>query len=253
MAPRPNRPPDDAIVAGRRPVLELLRSGRPVKALLVARDLRDSEVVRELKESAARAGVATTTTTRAEIDRIAKGLNHQGVVAEVGRYRYAPLEDLLKDARHLLFVDGVTDPHNLGSLLRSADGSGFSGVVIPAHRASGVTATVRRVSAGAAEIVPVARVTNLGRALDQARGSGFWVVGLDEKAGETIWETDALEPPVALVLGSEGKGISRGVLGRCDSTVRIPSQGRLASLNVAVAGAIAMFEATRRGETSDTL
>jgi 23S rRNA (guanosine2251-2'-O)-methyltransferase len=112
---------------------------------------------------------------------------------------------------------------------------------------------VRRVSAGAAEVVPVARVTNLGRAVDQAREAGFWIVGLDEGADSELWDSGALDPPVGLVLGSEGKGISRVVLQRCDTVVRIPSQGRLASLNVAVAGALAMFEATRRRGSSDTL
>jgi 23S rRNA (guanosine2251-2'-O)-methyltransferase len=184
---------------------------------------------------------------------VAEGLNHQGVVAQVGRYRYAAIEELLRDGRFLLFLDGVTDPHNLGSLLRSADGAGFSGIVVPAHSAAGVTATVRRVSAGAAEVVPVSRVTNLGRAIDQAREAGFWIVGLDGNADVPLWDSDALDPPLGLVLGSEGKGVSRVVKERCDSIVRIPSQGRLESLNVAVAGALAMFEATRRRGQSDTL
>jgi 23S rRNA (guanosine2251-2'-O)-methyltransferase len=146
----------------------------------------------------------------------------------------------------VLFLDGVTDPHNLGSLLRSADGAGFHGIVIPARRAAGVTGAVRRVAAGAAEVVPVARVNSLGAALDRAKKAGLWIVGLDEDAGEDLWTSTLLEPPVGLVLGAEDRGISKGVTGRCDALVRIPSAGRISSLNVAVAGAVAMFEASRK-------
>ena len=219
---------------------------------MLARELRDAPIVRRLKADASRSGVPIKVVPKSEIEKIASGLNHQGVVARVGRYRYTPLEDVLR-GRFVLFLDGITDPHNLGSLLRSADGAGFSGVVVPAHRAAGVTPTVRKVSAGAAEVVPVARVTNLGRAVDEARGAGFWIVGLDETAETELWGSDALDPPVGLVLGSEGTGMSRSIRERCDALLKIPSGGRLASLNVAVAGAIAMFEATRRPPSSDTL
>jgi 23S rRNA (guanosine2251-2'-O)-methyltransferase len=146
----------------------------------------------------------------------------------------------------ILILDGVMDPHNLGSLLRSADGAGFGGVVIRSRRAAQVTAAVRRVSAGAAEFVPVARVPNSTLAVERAKDAGLWVVGLDEAGGDDLWMSKSLEPPVALVLGSEDKGIALKVRERCDETVRIPSRGRVGSLNVSVAGAIAMFEVARR-------
>jgi 23S rRNA (guanosine2251-2'-O)-methyltransferase len=203
----------------------------------------------EIRRLAGEASVPVRTVPKAEVDRIAGGLHHQGVVAVTARYRYTPLDRILdRPAPAVLFLDGLTDPHNLGSLLRSADGAGFDGVVVPAHRSVGVSAAVRRVSAGAAEIVPVARVTNLAGAIDEARRAGVWVVGLDERAEADIWSSDLTEVPVGIVLGSEDRGLSRGVRDRCDGLLRIPYRGALGSLNVAVAGAIAMFEVARRRE-----
>jgi 23S rRNA (guanosine2251-2'-O)-methyltransferase len=228
-------------------VLELLRAGTPAQRVLIARDLGRSAILGEIRRRAEAAGVAVRIVPKAEIEARAKGLNHQGVVAETARYRYTPLPRLLEgDRAALLFLDGVTDPHNLGSLLRSADGAGFNGVVVRSHRSVGVTATVRRVSAGASEMVPVARVTNLARALDDARGAGLWIVGLDGGAPDDLWSSDLIERPIGLVLGAEGKGISKAVEARCDALVGIPLGGRLDSLNVAVAGAVAMFEVLRR-------
>jgi 23S rRNA (guanosine2251-2'-O)-methyltransferase len=240
-------PRDDAIVAGRRPVLELLRAGASAQRVLIARELKPSAILSEIRRRAEVAGIGVRFVPRSEIETRAAGLNHQGVVAVTARYRYTPLPRLLEgDRPALLFLDGVTDPHNLGSLLRSADGAGFDGVVVRSHRSVGVTAAVRRVSAGAAEVVPVARVTNLARALDDARGAGLWIVGLDADAPEDLWSSDLIERPVGLVLGAEGKGISKAVGARCDASARIPGGGRLGSLNVAVAGAVAMFEVLRR-------
>ena len=236
-------------------MLESLRAERPAERILIAEEVAASKTIAEIRKRASSLGVPVKTVPRAQIDRHAGGLNHQGVVAITARYRYAPLDELLAtEAPALLFLDGLTDPHNLGSLLRSADGAGFTGVVIPARRSVAVTAAVRRVSAGASEVVPVARVPNLGRAVDEARERGVWVLGLDEDAPEDIWTSDLMEPPVGLVLGAEDKGISPTIRDRCDALVSIPSGGRLSSLNVGVAGAIAMFEIARRLRGhSDTL
>ncbi len=213
---------------------------------MVADNLSRAPIVGEIKRRAAQAHVPLRIVPREELDLIAQSVNHQGVAARTGRFRYTPLEKLFAPADSaVLFVDGVTDPHNLGSLLRSADGAGFS-VVVPAHRAAAVTATVRRVSAGAAETVPVARVTNLTRAVDEARRAGLWIVGLDQEADEVIWRSHLVERPVGLVVGAEDRGISRSLREHCDGLVRIPQVGRLGALNVAVAGAIAMFEVVRR-------
>jgi 23S rRNA (guanosine2251-2'-O)-methyltransferase len=252
---RPAATPDDSsVLAGRRPVLELLRAERSAERILLSEQMAASKTISEIRKRATAMGIPVRTVPKNQIDKLAGGLNHQGVVAITGRFRYAPLEDLLQAAQPLLlFLDGVTDPHNLGSLLRSADGAGFTGIVLPARRSVAVTAAVRRVSAGASEVVPVARVGNLGRAVDEAREAGVWILGLDEDAPEDIWGSDLLEPPVGLVLGAEDRGISPTIRERCDAVVSIPSAGRLASLNVAVAGAVVMFEIARRRGQSVTL
>jgi len=242
--PRREDPP---VVAGRRPVVELLRAGKSAERVLIQRGLAPSGLIAEIRKRAAEAAVPVRVVPRSEIDSAAPGIHHQGVVAVAGRYRYAPFEDLLaRPDPALLFLDGVMDPHNLGSLLRSADQAGFGGVVIPARRAVGVTAAVRRVSAGGAEVVPVARVGAISSALERAKTRGLWVVGLDQDAEVDIWSSRLLEAPVGLVLGAEDRGLSRLVRERCDELARIPSGGRLSSLNVAAAGAIAMFEVARR-------
>lgn len=246
MARADGTPDDDRLIYGRRPVVELLRRGGGVERILIARETSKDSSIAEIRRRSDSAGVPIRMVPRAELDTVSHGGNHQGVVAHTARFRYADLQDLFGGDALVVFLDGVTDPHNLGSILRSADGAGFTGVVIPARRAAGVTSTVRRVSAGASEVVPVARVTNLGRAVDDARTAGLWIVGLDEAAGEDLWASNLLEAPLGLVLGAEDRGLSRHVRERCDAVVAIPSAGRLASLNVAVAGAIAMFEVARR-------
>lgn len=228
-------------------MLELLRAGNAPERILIAEGLARSSTVAEIRKRAQDAGVPVKVVPRSELDKHAEGTNHQGVVALTARYRYAELHRILDGERPaVLFLDGLTDPHNLGSLLRSADGAGFDGVVIPARRSVSVTAAVRRVAAGAAEVVAVARVNNLASSLDAARKAGLWIVGLDQHAGEDVWTSELLERPVGVVLGSEDRGLSQGVRAHCDGLVGIPSAGKLESLNVAVAGAVAMFEVARR-------
>lgn len=241
------------MLTGRQPVVELLRARRPAERILLASGLSSAAILTEIRKLAEQAAIPVKVVPRPEIDRLAEGENHQGVVAVTGRYRYRSLESLLMPQACLLFLDGVTDPHNLGSLIRTAECCGFDGLVVPAHRSAGVTTTVRRVSAGAAEVVEVARVTNLGRGIDQAKEAGLWIVGLDGAASDDIWSSELLEPPIGVVLGAEGKGISKTIRERCDGLVRIPQKGRIGSLNVAVAGAVAMFEIVRRRDLSATL
>jgi 23S rRNA (guanosine2251-2'-O)-methyltransferase len=232
----------------------MLRAGAAPERILIAQGAAMRGALGEVRRRADALGVPVRMVPRSEIEDLARGVNHQGVVAVTARYRYAPLEKLLDGSNPtLLFLDGVMDPHNLGSLLRSADGAGFDGIVIPTHRAVSVTGTVRRISAGAAEIVPVCRVNNLGAAIDKARVQGLWILGLDADGANDIWSTNLAEPPVGVVCGAEDKGLSKGVRDRCDELVRIPHKGKLDSLNVGVAGAIAMFEIARRRALSDTL
>jgi 23S rRNA (guanosine2251-2'-O)-methyltransferase len=235
------------LLTGRRPVLESLKAGHPAEKILVARELAPSSTVGEIRRRAEARGVPVLVVPKVEIDRLARGANHQGVAAVTGAYRYADLASILgAPDPAVLFLDGVMDPHNLGSLLRSAEGAGFAGVVISARRASPVTAAARRVSAGASEVLKVARAGNLGRAIDDARSAGLWVVGLEPRASQDLWTSELLAPPVGVVLGSEDRGISAGIRRHCDAFVSIPARGKIGSLNVGSAGAIAMFEVARR-------
>jgi 23S rRNA (guanosine2251-2'-O)-methyltransferase len=242
------------LVSGRRAVEELLASGSGAQKILIVKDRAGDAAVARIRRLAVEQDVPVRIVPKGEVDRVAVGLNHQGVVAFTGRFRYSALEDVLSsEGAKVLFVDRVTDPHNLGSLLRSADGAGFHGVVVPMHRAAPVTDVVRRVSSGASEVVPVARVGNIGRALEQAKDAGLWIAGLDADGDADLWESSLLTPPVGLVLGSEHSGLGPAVAKKCDGIVRIPSSGRLGSLNVAVAGAVAMFEVARREADASSL
>ncbi len=231
-----------------------MRSGKSAERILVAGGASSRGALGEILGLVEVAGVPVRTVSRQELDRLAPDINHQGVIAVTPRFRYASIDELLKaPSPSLLFLDGVMDPHNLGSLIRSSECAGFDGVVIPARRAAGVTSAVRRISAGAAELMPVARVDNLARALDRARTKGVWVLGLDARGSSDLWTTNLAEPPVAIVCGAEDKGLSKPVRDSCDELVQIPLAGRLSSLNVGVAGAIAMFEVARRRALLDTL
>ena len=246
--------PPDELLFGRRPVVESLRAGQAIQRIYLTEGLDRSASLDEIRRRAKQAGIPIAAVPRAEVDRLADGGNHQGVVAHTARYRYAALGDLLRaNARAILFLDGITDPHNVGALIRTAGAAGFGGVVLPTRRSSGVTGAVRRVSAGATEVVPVARVANLSTALEEAKAAGFWIAGLDGGADADLWSSNLADPPVGLVLGAEGKGLSKNVAAHCDGLVRIPMEGRIESLNVSVAGGIAMFEIARRGEHSGTL
>jgi 23S rRNA (guanosine2251-2'-O)-methyltransferase len=248
-----SREPDEDVVVGRRPVVELLRAGGKVEKIFVADGVAGSAPIAEIRKRAKEAGVPLKVVPRPEIDALAAGTNHQGVVASGARYHYTALRDILDAGSPMvLFLDGVTDPQNLGSLLRSAEGAGITGVVLPTRRSTGVTSAARRASAGASELIPVARVANLPSAIDEARRAGLWIVALSGDAEQTLWDSDLLEPPVGLVLGAEGRGISPGVKTHCDASVSIPLAGKVESLNVGVAGAIVMFElARRRAATTD--
>jgi 23S rRNA (guanosine2251-2'-O)-methyltransferase len=239
---------------GRRPVLESLRAGQPIERVYLAERLERAASVDEIRDRARHAGIPIAAVPRSEIDRLSAGGNHQGVLAHTARYRYTPFAELLTGAPpSLVFLDGLSDPHNVGALIRTTGAAGLEGVVLPTRRSAGITPAVRRVAAGAAEVVPVARVPNLARALEEAKVAGLWIVGLDERAGDDVWSSNLLDPPVGLVLGAEGKGISKNVLDHCDGLVRIPMEGAIESLNVSVAGGVAMFEIARRRAHSGTL
>jgi 23S rRNA (guanosine2251-2'-O)-methyltransferase len=227
-------------IYGIRPVIETLGSGRR-KVFEVLDAVGDDEVA---KAASAR-GVDVKRVSRQRVEELARGGVHQGVVARVEPYPYSGLEEILSAPEPLVLVlDGVTDPRNLGAVLRAADGAGASGVVIPKDRAVGVTAAAVKASAGASEHVRVARETNLRRAVDKMKEAGLWVYAAG--AGETPYTELNLAGPVALVLGSEGKGVRRLVREACDGEVSIPMLGAVESLNVSVASAVLLYEARRR-------
>ncbi len=221
-----------------------------IVAIWVDERRRDARMSALLQQAAAQ-GVATEHRPRAELDRLAAGTRHQGVVAlcrgadsgaaaDLNRYLATRAGDAF-----LLVLDGVQDPHNLGACLRSAEAAGAHGVVVPRDRACPLTPAVRRVAAGAAESLPVYRVTNLARVLEALKGAGVWVVGLSDAAGREIYDAD-LSGPLALVLGAEGRGLRRLTGAHCDELVRIPMAGAVPSLNVSVAAGVALFEAKRQ-------
>ncbi|CAL9532326.1 putative tRNA_rRNA methyltransferase [Streptomyces sp. enrichment culture] len=254
---RPQRRPGgkgtSELVVGRNPVVEALREGVPASTLYVQQFIDNDERVREaLQLAAERGGINLMEAPRPELDRMTNGLNHQGLVLQVPPYEYAHPEDLLDAAADegedalIVALDGVTDPRNLGAVVRSVSAFGGHGVVVPERRAAGMTAGAWKTSAGTAARTPVARATNLTRALEQYKKAGVVVVGLAADGEVELGELEALEGPVAIVVGSEGKGLSRLVGETCDFRVRIPMPGGAESLNAGVAAGIVLYEAARR-------
>lgn len=241
------------LVVGRNPVVEALREGVPASTLYVQQFIDNDERVREaLQLAAERGGINLMEAPRPELDRMTNGLNHQGLVLQIPPYEYAHSEDLTSAAYDagedplIVALDGVTDPRNLGAVVRSVSAFGGHGVVVPERRAAGMTAGAWKSSAGAAARTPVARVTNLTRALEAYRKAGVTVVGLAADGEAEIGDVAALGGPVVIVVGSEGKGLSRLVGETCDVRVRIPMPGGTESLNAGVAAGIVLYEASRR-------
>ena len=229
------------IIYGLRPVVEALRSKRRE-----VREVLDSVGDREISSEAAVRGIPVKRVPRDRVEELARGGVHQGVVARVGPYPYSGLEEILAAPDPLVVVlDRVTDPRNLGAVLRAADGAGVTGVVVPKDRAAGVTPAAVKASAGASEHVPVARETNLRRALEKMKGAGIWVYGAEDGAASAYTKLD-LSGSIAFVLGSEGRGLRRLVREGCDGAVSIPMLGAVSSLNVSVAAAVLVFEARRQ-------
>ena len=229
------------LIYGLRPVVEALRSKRRE-----VREVLDSVGDKEVAAEAATRGVPVRSVPRNRIEELARGGVHQGVVARVGPYPYSGLEEILAAPDPLVVVlDGVTDPRNLGAVLRVADGTGASGVVVPKDRAVGVTPAAVKASAGASEHVSVARETNLRRALERMKEAGVWAYAA-EGGAETSYTDLDLSGPVAFVLGSEGRGVRRLVREGCDGVFSVPMRGAVSSLNVSVAAAILLFEARRQ-------
>ncbi|MFF3487570.1 23S rRNA (guanosine(2251)-2'-O)-methyltransferase RlmB [Streptomyces sp. NPDC002701] len=241
------------MVVGRNSVVEALREGVPATMLYVQQFIDNDERVREALQLAAdRGGIHLMEAPRPELDRMTNGLNHQGLVLQVPPYEYAHPEDLAAAAYDegadplIVALDGVTDPRNLGAVVRSVSAFGGHGVVVPERRAAGMSAGAWKTSAGAAARTPVARAANLTRALEAYKKAGLVVVGLAADGEAEVGDLEALGGPVVIVVGSEGKGLSRLVGETCDFRVRIPMPGGTESLNAGVAAGVVLYEASRR-------
>lgn len=240
-------------LAGKNPVTEAIKANRPIEKLLVAEGVKPASIA-EATRLAKEKGIIIQHVKRQKLDQLTGGAVHQGVAAIVAAHRYQELTEVLDSANErgeapfLLVLDGIEDPQNLGSILRTADAAGVHGVIIPKRRAVGLTATVAKTSAGAIEYVPVVRVTNLVRTLQQLKTEGFWVTGA-EASGELPYTEVDFTVPTALVIGSEGKGISRLVRENCDYVVHLPMKGAVNSLNASVAAALLMYEVLRKRNT----
>ncbi|MDY2991089.1 MAG: 23S rRNA (guanosine(2251)-2'-O)-methyltransferase RlmB [Hornefia butyriciproducens] len=236
------------MIIGRNPVAEALKSGREMERILIQKGAGGS--VGKILSLAKERGVILQYEEKEFLDRKAGGGRHQGVIAFVSAHEYAGVEDMLALAEKrgeppfLIVLDELEDPHNLGAVMRTAECAGAHGVIISRRRAGGLTETVARTSAGAVEYLPCARVTNIPRTLDELKKKGIWVYACDMD-GETYWKQD-LTGPVALVIGSEGRGISRLVREKCDFAVSIPMVGKITSLNASNAAAILMYEVRKQ-------
>lgn len=234
-------------LSGFHAVEEALAAGRPLDRIVVAKGRRGERLEAVVRLARSR-GVSVRFEERHHLDRLVGSREHQGIVALGAARPVVALEDLLGKSPApglLVFLDGLEDPHNLGAVLRTALAAGATGVVIPERRAAGLSDTVERASAGALAHLPVARVTNLARAIEQAKQSGYWFVGLDERASKSYTEAD-LKGSVGIVLGGEGQGLHHLTRERCDFLVSIPTTGPVRSLNVSVAAGIMLFEAVRQ-------
>ncbi|AWB46155.1 23S rRNA (guanosine(2251)-2'-O)-methyltransferase RlmB [Paenibacillus sp. CAA11] len=238
-------------IGGKHSLLEALRAGRTINKIWIAEGAQ-KHLTQPIVAEAKKQGIIIQYVDKRKLDQMVPDLQHQGVVAQAAPFAYVEVEDLLAGAdkkgepAFLLLLDEIEDPHNLGSILRTAECTGVHGVILPKRRSASVTATVSKTSAGAAEYVPVARVTNLAQTIDQLKEAGVWVVGTDVAAKEEIYDNGVFTGPVAIVIGNENKGMGRLIKEKCDVLVKLPMAGKLNSLNASVAAGVVMYEVLRR-------
>jgi 23S rRNA (guanosine2251-2'-O)-methyltransferase len=237
-------------LAGKHPVLEALKAGRALNKIWLSNQAQRS-LVQPIADEAKARGVVVQFVDKRKLDSLVPGVLHQGVVAQAAAVSYFDVEDLLARASErgeaplLVLLDEVEDPHNLGSILRTADCTGAHGVIVPKRRSAGLTAVVAKTSAGAVEYVPVARVANLAQTIERLKEAGVWIAGADAAASQDVYGAD-LKGPLAIVIGSEGRGLSRLVREKCDFLLSLPMFGRINSLNASVAAGVILYEAVRQ-------
>lgn len=236
-------------IEGRNAVIEAFRSGKTIDKLYILDNCQDGPIM-TIKREAKKQDCLVKYVKREKLDQLSETGKHQGVVAITSAYEYAGVEDILENARKkgedpfILLLDGIEDPHNLGAIIRTANQAGAHGIIIPKNRAVGLTAAVARTSAGALNYIPVAKVTNLVKTIEELKKEGLWFVCAD-MSGTTMYQLD-LKGPIGLVVGSEGEGVGRLVKEKCDFTASIPMKGDIDSLNVSVAAGVLAYEIVRQ-------
>ncbi|MGM8365543.1 23S rRNA (guanosine(2251)-2'-O)-methyltransferase RlmB [Virgibacillus sp. W0181] len=240
---------EEELIIGKNPVLEALKSGRSVNKVMLSDQLNDKAAY-QFVQACKQANTFMQKVPRKKLDQVTNG-NHQGVAAYVASYQYATMDDLFahaeqkKEAPFFVILDELEDPHNLGSILRTADATGVHGIIIPKRRSVGLTATVAKTASGALEHIPVTRVTNISNTIETLKKQHVWVVGTEGNATEDYRTLDG-NIPIALVVGNEGKGMSRLVKEKCDWTVSLPMKGSISSLNASVACSLLLYEVFRK-------
>ena len=240
---------EELTIEGRNPVMEVLRAGKPIDKLFVLDGCQDGPV-RSIIREAKKHDTLIQFVTRERLDQMSETGKHQGVIAYAAAYEYAQVSDILENARKkgeppfVFLLDNIEDPHNLGAIIRTANLAGAHGVIIPKHRAAGLTATVAKASAGALNYTPVAKVSNLGSTIEELKKEGLWFVCAD-MGGEVMYRLN-LTGPIGLVIGNEGNGVSRLIREKCDYIASIPMKGDIDSLNASVAAGVLAYEIVRQ-------
>jgi len=238
------------IIYGRNPVIEAMETNHTMDKILIQDGLRHSQIG-YIRNLAKERGIVYQFVDKRKLDKMAEGENHQGVVALAAAHSYTELEELISRAKNsdrqplLVIADGITDPHNLGSIIRTANAAGAHGVIIPKNRSVSLNSVVAKVSAGAIEHTPVARVTNIAQTIEALKKEGFWIVGTALEGTQLCYECD-MTGAMGIVIGSEGEGMSRIVREHCDFLVKIPMLGKTESLNASVAAGVLLYEAVRQ-------
>lgn len=241
---------EDEYLAGKHPVLEAMKAGRAINKIFMASQAQ-RHLVQPIMEEAKARGIVVQQVEKSKLDRLVPDMQHQGVVAQAAAVAYVEVDELLARAAErgeaplIVLLDEVEDPHNLGSVLRTADCTGVHGVIVPKRRSAGLTAVVAKTSAGAVEYVPVARVANLVQTMEKLKEAGLWIAGADAGAKEGFYDTN-LTGPLAIVIGNEGQGLSRLVRERCDFILSLPMVGQINSLNASVAAGVILYEVVRQ-------
>lgn len=240
---------ESELIGGKNPVVEALRSGRELNKIWIAEGL-NKKSIGEILSLAKQSGIIVQAVPKQKLDGMLD-VNHQGIIASVAAYAYAELDDLFAIARNrsedpfFLILDELEDPHNLGSILRTADAAGVHGIIIPKRRSVGLTGVVAKASTGAIEHIPVVRVNNLSQTVEELKKAGVWIAGTDAKGSQDYRAMDATLP-LAIIIGSEGKGMSRILKEKCDFLYHLPMVGQVTSLNASVAASLLMYEVLRK-------